>query len=100
MAPAEAHPGAYLGAGILGIGFWGYLLLVEMVWADFFGRRHLGSIRGVSMVFHLVGNASGSLAAAFLYDLRGDYGDAFRIMVVALLTSFVLLFLARKPETA
>ena len=95
VRPIEA--GAYLGAAVFGIGMAGYALLSEVVWADFFGRRHLGSIRGVTMVFQLAGNASGSLIAAFLYDLRGNYDDAFKVIIVLFLASVAMLSLARRP---
>ena len=78
----------------------GYGLLSEVVWADFFGRRYLGSIRGVTMVFQLAGNAGGSLIAAFLFDLRGNYGTAFTVILVMFGASFFMLLLARRPHKA
>lgn len=98
IARADTAVEAFLGAGLFGVGFAGYLLVVDLLWADFFGRRYLGSIRGVSLVFQLVGNASGSLIAALLYDAGGDYSDSFRAIILALLGSSILLLLTRKPK--
>ncbi len=98
VARAHSSLGAYLGAAVFGAGMGGYLLVIDVVWADFFGRRHLGSIRGASMAFQLVGNASGSLIAALLFDLRGNYDFAFKVIMVVLIMSSVVLLLARKPQ--
>ncbi len=98
ISRADVAATAYTSAAVFGVAMAGYQLLSEVVWADFFGRRYLGSIRGVSMVFQLVGNASGSLIAAFLRDQTGNYNDAFTVIIVALLASLAILVLARKPK--
>ena len=99
VARADTTIGAYVSSGFFGLGMGGYGLLSEVVWANFFGRNYLGSIRGVSMVFQLGGNASGSLIAAFLFDLRGNYDDAFKVIITALVASFAMLLLARRPKS-
>lgn len=88
---------AYMSSALFGIGMAGYLLLSEVVWADFFGRKHLGSIRGVTMVFQLAGNASGSLIAAYMFDVSGSYDGAFKMILVIYAVSFTVLALARRP---
>ena len=57
-----------------------------------------GGIWGASMAFQLVGNASGSLIAAFLYDLRGNYYFAFKVILAAMVAASLLLVLIRKPQ--
>ena len=99
VARAETTLSAYVSSGVFGLGMGGYGLLSEVVWANFFGRKYLGSIRGVSMVFQLGGNASGSLIAALLFDLRGNYDDAFKVIITALMASFVMLLLSRRPKS-
>ena len=74
------------------------MLLVDVVWADFCGRRYLGSIRGFSMLFQLISNATGSLLAAFLFDRFGNYNIAFGILIAVQLAAFVMMLLARKPK--
>jgi MFS family permease len=98
VARADTATGAYVSSGIFGVGMGGFGLLSEVVWASFFGRKYLGSIRGAGMVLQLGGNASGSLISAFLYDLRGNYQDAFKVVVTALTASFVMLLLAKRPR--
>ena len=39
---------------VLGFGWGGMIPLQEVIWASFFGRRFLGSIRGAAMPFSLL----------------------------------------------
>ena len=96
IARAHSPTAAYLGSAVFGAGFGGIMLAMDVVWADFFGRRHLGNIRGASLAFQLVGNASGSIIAAMLYDWKGSYDYAFKLIIGALLLSCLVLALARK----
>ena len=98
VSGATSVVGAYTSSALFGVGMAGYGLLSEVVWADFFGREHLGSIRGVTMIFQLVGNASGSLIAAILVDIQGDYDGAFDLILVLFGVSFFVLLLARRPK--
>ena len=97
VARTDTAMGAYVSSAVFGIGLAGTGLLSEVVWADFFGRQYLGSIRGATIPFQMIGNASGSLIAAFLYDLRGHYDDAFRFILVLYAVSMILLAIARRP---
>ncbi|MDA0797663.1 MAG: MFS transporter [Chloroflexi bacterium] len=99
VANSTTEWGAYASSAIFGVGMAGYLVLSEVVWADFFGRKHLGSIRGVTMVFQLAGNASGSLIAAFMFDVSGSYDGAFKMILVLYAVSFTVLLIARRPKT-
>ena len=90
--------GAYAGSALFGVGLAGSGLLSEVVWAEFFGRRYLGSIRGATIPFQMAGNATGSLLAAFLFDLRANYDDAFKVILVFFAVSMALLAIARRPR--
>ena len=50
------------------------------------------------MVFQLIGNASGALIAAILYDINGDYNVAFTITLFGILVAFMMLLLTRNPK--
>ena len=99
VANSTSEWGAYASSAIFGVGMAGYLVLSEVVWAEFFGRKHLGSIRGVTMVFQLAGNASGSLIAAFMFDVSGSYDGAFKMILVLYAVSLTVLLIARRPKT-
>ncbi|RLT40416.1 MAG: MFS transporter [Chloroflexi bacterium] len=57
----------------LGI-FSGMMFTVTLViYADYFGRDHLGSIRGIVSPIQQITNASGPLVASIAYDSTGNY---------------------------
>ena len=68
--------------------------------ANFFGRRSLGAIRGVTEPFATLGQAIGALASGAAYDLTDSYGAAF--IAFALLGAFtvVLVLFAKPPRRA
>jgi len=98
ISSADSGVSAYVAVFVYGGSVGGSTLLYNVVWADFFGRKHLGAIRGVSMAFQLVGNASGALIAAILYDINGDYNVAFTITLFGILVAFMMLLLTRNPK--
>ena len=48
-------------------------LVNQVTWANYFGRKHLGAIRGVVHPFTQITNASGPLVAAIALDVTGSY---------------------------
>ena len=67
-------PAAALGsAAAVGLGVGGLHLLVRLAWADYYGRRHLGSIRGITMSAQIGGQALGPVTSGFLFDHTGNY---------------------------
>lgn len=54
--------------------FSGMMFTVTLViYADYFGRDHLGSIRGIVSPIQQITNASGPLVAAMAFDRAGNY---------------------------
>lgn len=49
---------------------------VTYLWADYFGRRHLGSIQGTGQTILIVGASLGPLPFSLSLDLAGDYAAA------------------------
>lgn len=81
-----------------GIAFGGYVTLQQSVWAEYFGRGSLGSIRGVAMPVQLMGNAFGPFLAAVAYDLTGSYALPFAMFVLVSVLGIVAMGLARRPR--
>ena len=83
---------------VLGFGWGGMIPLQEVIWASYFGRRHIGAIRGAGMPFGLLLGAAAPWLVALSADLTGSYSDA--LMVVALLNilSGILIFLIPPPR--
>ena len=72
--------------------------LQRLMFADYFGRRHLGSIEGVVRAAQNVAQAAGPLAAAFAFDATESYRAIFTVFVLTNLAAAVLVAAARAPS--
>ena len=87
-----------------GLTYGGRAPLLNIIWADFFGRHSLGSILGYSSPFRLTANAVGPIFAALFYDIYGSYRFPFYFFVVSFFIAGVICInmsapkLSEKPE--
>jgi sugar phosphate permease len=88
----------YLGFFLYGTGLAGSFVLREVIWANFFGRASLGTVRGLSLFFSHLFAASGAPFFGFLHDRSGSYDLSFTIFSYALFTSSLLIMLIKPPE--
>ena len=72
-------------------------MLLRLAWADYYGRRHLGSIRGLTLPVQLIGQAAGPILAGFLYDATGDYKIPFTIFAIAAFLGAIMVVNAKPP---
>ncbi|MGA0225094.1 MAG: MFS transporter [bacterium] len=81
----------YLSAIFFGIGIGGILTILPIAWADFFGRKSYGSIRGVVLFFQVSAQAFGPLLSGILRDHTGNYETSlstfFVFSILAVMTS-------------
>ena len=83
--------------------YWGVanassLTLQRVIFADYFGRRYLGSIQGVVRSVQTVAQAAGPLAATLAYDFLGSYKPVFILMAAIAVIGAVSVFLAQPPK--
>ena len=90
----------YVGFFLYGTGLAGSFVLREVIWANFFGRNSLGTVRGLSLFFSNLFAASGAPFFGFLHDHTGSYDLSFTIFACALFTSAFLVLLAKQPRRA
>ena len=90
----------YLGFFLYGTGLAGSFVLREVIWANFFGRTSLGTVRGLSLFFSHLFAASGAPFFGFLHDRMGGYDFSFTAFACALFTSALLILLAKPPPRA
>jgi len=88
----------YVGFFLYGTGLAGSFVLREVIWANFFGRNSLGTVRGLSMLFSHLFAASGAPFFGFLHDRTGSYDLSFTLFSCALFTSAFLVLLAKPPR--
>lgn len=81
----------YAGFLVMGVGWGGMLPLQEVIWASFFGRRYLGSVRSMALPFSFGLSAVGPVLVALYYDIAGDYNLALIAMGLCNLASAFLL---------
>jgi MFS family permease len=68
-----------------------------VIWPEYYGRLHLSSIRGVSMMAGVIGSALGPLPYGFAYDVFGSYNQAIIISMVFPLLGVVAALMATRP---
>ena len=90
----------YAGFFLYGIGLGGNMVLPDLLWANYFGRRSLGRIRGMGLLISQVLAAFGPPFFGFLFDATGGYGLSFALFGAALATSAFLSLMLRAPRKA
>jgi MFS transporter, OFA family, oxalate/formate antiporter len=83
-------------ATLLGSGVGGLHFLFRLIWAEYYGRRHLGAIRGMTLPMQIGGQAIGPITAGVIFDVTGGYDLAF-ISFACVVALGSLLVLAAVP---
>ncbi len=89
---------AYAAAALFGCGIGGLLTILPIAWADFFGRRSYGAIRGVALTVQVGSQAAGPLIAGALRDITGTYDMPLMVFSVFGFAGAAVAFLARPPK--
>ncbi len=98
LSTADNLPLAYLFAIVHGLAFGGIPILQQLVWADYFGRRHQGAIRGLITPFQMFANAMAPLVTNVLYaTLDGSYLPIFRAFVLVYIVAGFAMLMAVPP---
>ncbi len=71
---------------------------MQAIRADYFGRRAIGMIMGVSSMVVVVGQVGGPLFAGIMADATGDYKLGFTILAILAGMGSMFFVLARKPR--
>jgi len=96
----SAIGGLYLSLLILGLAVASSGQLGIQVWADFFGRSHLGTIIGVTQIFRAV-TLLGPIIAGMLRDTTGSYIPSFWLFgFFCFVASFGYLFVKPPKKSA
>ena len=98
---ALSDPGVvslYSGFFLYGIGMGGTSILAEMIWANYFGRISLGTIRGMGSLLTSVFSAGGPPFFGILFDYTQSYYLSFSIFIGMLFASAFLSLFLRPPK--
>ena len=90
-------PSLISAAGV-GFGVGGLHLLIRLVWADYYGRENLGTIRGLTMSVQVGGQALGPVIAGFMFDSFDSYRMPFTVFAAAVFLAGILALAAVPPK--
>ena len=78
-----------------GLSFGSLPMLMNLVWADYYGRRHQGAIRGFTTPFQVIVQAGGPIIGTLSYDFIDTYLPAFILFAALYLLSALAMLLAK-----
>ena len=87
-----------ISAAGVGFGVGGLHLLIRLVWADYYGRQNLGTIRGLTMSVQVGGQALGPVIARFMFDYFDSYRIPFTFFAVAVFMAGIMALAAKPPQ--
>ncbi len=76
LVVAETAPMVMLYAALRGASSGMWMVGADTAWPNYFGRKHLGNIRGVGFAVGIAGAAIGPLPFGISFDLLGSYTSA------------------------
>jgi cyanate permease len=97
---AEAAPMMFASTLIFGLGIGGSMLLQSYIWAQYYGRRNLGSIRGVVQPITLVFAGIGPPLAGYVRDVTGTYDAIWYAGLVLVVIGAATLATSPRPMLA
>lgn len=71
-----------------------------IVWPDYYGIKHLGSIRGLAMTATVLASALGPIPFGIAFDLFGSYNPAIFVMMFFSTVGILVAFLSPKPKNS
>jgi MFS family permease len=99
VAAVQAHSTWLLGVGyfVVGWGIGGQIPLQETIWATYFGRRYIGTVRSAALPFTMLLGASGPILVAYYYDQTGSYSGAIYAVAAGWAVAAWIIMFARRP---
>jgi len=70
---------------------------MQAIRADYFGRRSIGMILGLSSIIIVIGQIGGPMVAGVLADLTGNYRAGFTVLALLAGLGSLFFLLAKKP---
>lgn len=95
---SSALPTAISASLILGVGVSGAITLEPVIYANYFGRLHLGSIKGFASIFRWATAAAGPILSGVTYDLTGNYNTILLIYVMVMILVCILMIATLPPK--
>jgi MFS family permease len=84
-------------SALMGLTAGSFRVMDATVWARYFGRLHLGSIRGATMVGTVGGTALGTYILGLGFDLTGDYDVPLYFLLALPILITIATFIVKRP---
>jgi MFS family permease len=88
----------FLFAVLYGFGAGASAVFQNVIWADYYGRRHLGAIRGMIAPITAMGGGISPFIAGWMFDKYGSYDTILVTMGIGAFIASGLMLLARPPR--
>ena len=89
----------WLAVIVYSVGFAGTALVQEVVWAHYFGRLTLGTVRSTAYPIFIAFSAGGPIFINAIFDITGTYNLAFIIFIGLFAISSLLMWVCWPPRT-
>ena len=100
MVGIDTVTDAVIASILFGAGLGGLLTVPPIAWADYFGRKSFGAIRGVVLTVQVTAQAAGPLISGALRDASGDYTLSLWVFAAVSLAAALAVAGARPPMQA
>ena len=94
---ANSIPLVFISMAVFGLGIGGMMFLQNFIWADYFGRESVGSIRGLVNPINLFVGGLGAPVAGYVRDFTGTYDPAWWVGVGLMVFAAVLTLVTPAP---
>lgn len=98
MNSVDSAAMAYGAAALFGAGIGGLVTMLPVAWADYFGRRSFGAIRGLALTIQVIAQAMGPLISGALHDWTGSYNVSLATFATLAFAGAVAALLAVAPK--
>ena len=99
VAGGYGIPALILLLAVYGTGVGCTMVGQEVIWAHYFGRRHIGAVRSVALPFTLIFNAGGAWFAGRAWDVWGSYTEVFVLFASLSIVAIALVLLTSMPRS-
>jgi len=88
----------FVSMAAFGIGVGGMLLIQSYLWPEYFGREHVGKIRGFVMPATVLFAGIGAPLAGYVRDLTGTYNTLWWVSAILMIFAAAVMVTTRLPE--
>jgi len=98
IAPRLSASTAWVYLTVLGVTGSLQMTVSAVIWAKYFGRKHLGSITGVAALLNVGGSALGPMPMGIARDMFGSYNLGLTVLAVLPFTLGIVVLFSQRPR--